>query len=442
MAIRLGSARMVAWFWVARKSIRVFRLSSRVANCRAPVETAPPVGEMVLTAKPRRKLPVPNRAMLLMFCQLMPTRFRASRLTSATLTRSCTWVGASIADVADHLVGVAVDLLQGEPARILGDDGRAHGAGQHDRLALVVEDDAVAGMDAVERALDAAERRGHAHDGVEQHAVLGVDGIEHGVARLLGEDVDHGGRAHLDVGDVGRGHEHRGGRARQLERRALVDLERQRRRLGRHDLALAERPARRTAGTTGAGWLGVPAAGGWIGTGAARRRRRRRRRLRRTRRRAGGGDGVRPGWPRSTPGVSEASRSARAAGWRRRSAAANRRRTEFRPAWLRPARLSPAAARRGRRRGHGGRRAHRPHGLCGALGLAAVEIVRDVVGRGLARRRLLGRRRRLGLGPDPVGVAHLDLRQQQRRLEGEGSDAASASDEPTRRQAEGGSQGE
>ena len=95
MAIRLGSARMVAWLWVARKSIRVLRPLSEVWNLSAP-EATPPVDEMVLTAKPPRMAPVPNRAMLLMFCQLMPTRFSASRLTSATLTRSWTWVGASI----------------------------------------------------------------------------------------------------------------------------------------------------------------------------------------------------------------------------------------------------------------------------------------------------------------------------------------------------------
>ena len=170
-------------------------------------------------------------------------------------------------DVADHPVGLAVDLLQGEPPGILGDQRRAHRAGQHDRLALVVEAHAVAGMEAVERALDAAERRGDAHDGVEQHAVLGVDGIEHGVARLLGEDIDHVGRADLDVGDVGGGDEHRGGGARQLERRALVDLQRQRRRLGRHHLALAERPAGRAADHRRRR-VGVPADGGWIGTGA------------------------------------------------------------------------------------------------------------------------------------------------------------------------------
>ena len=75
--------------------MKVFSPLSRVWNCSAP-DAVPPVPRTVLTAKPPRMLPVPNRAMLLMFCQLMPTRFSASRLTSATLTRSWTWVGASI----------------------------------------------------------------------------------------------------------------------------------------------------------------------------------------------------------------------------------------------------------------------------------------------------------------------------------------------------------
>src|SRR5712671_4228516 len=221
MAIRLGSARMVAWLWVARKSIRVLSPLSEVWNLSAP-EATPPVEEMVLTAKPPSTAPVPNRAMLLMFCQLMPTRFSASRLTSATLTRSWTWVGASILMLLITLSALPLTCCRAS------------------RLA--------SSATAVERALDAAERRGHAHDGVEQHAVLGIDGIEHGVARLLGEDIDHGGRADLDVGDVGGGHEHRGGGAGQLERRALIDLERERRRFGRHHLALAERPARRATG--------------------------------------------------------------------------------------------------------------------------------------------------------------------------------------------------
>ena len=61
---------------------------------------------VVRTAKPARKLPVPNSAMLLMFCQLMPTRFSASRLTSATLTRICTCVGASIRMLLITLAGL------------------------------------------------------------------------------------------------------------------------------------------------------------------------------------------------------------------------------------------------------------------------------------------------------------------------------------------------
>src|SRR5450631_4034678 len=131
MAIRLGSASTVAWLWVARKSNSVLSPLSEVWKASAP-EAAPPVAEMVRTAKPPRMAPVPNRAMLLMFCQLMPTRFSASRLTSATLTRSWTWVGASdehrrlhgigrlgrrvwILDDAAHLavVGVAVAELGG-----------------------------------------------------------------------------------------------------------------------------------------------------------------------------------------------------------------------------------------------------------------------------------------------------------------------------------------
>ena len=75
---------------------RVQAAVAGLRSCSAPVEAAllatghGPDGEAR-----ERSLPVPNRAMLLMFCQLMPTRFSASRLTSATLTRNCTWFGAS-----------------------------------------------------------------------------------------------------------------------------------------------------------------------------------------------------------------------------------------------------------------------------------------------------------------------------------------------------------
>ena len=244
-------------------------------------------------------------------------------------------------------------------------------------------------MDAVERALDAAERRGHAHDGVEQHAVLGVDGIEHGVARFLGEDIDHGGRAHLDVGDVGGGDEHRGGRPRQLERGALVDLERERRRLGRHELALAERPARRAARyhRRRRRWRGHRRR---LDRHRRRRgRRRRRRRLHELRRRTGRRDG---GGRRRLADAEVGQRSAHDRRARRNGGDGGRQRLcgglGFNRLGFDRSAVSRQQRRRGRqRRRHGGRRTHRPHGLGGALGLAAVEIVGDIVGRRSAATR-------------------------------------------------------
>ena len=57
---------------------------------------------------------------------------------------------------------------------------------------------------------------------------------------------------------------------------------------------------------------------------------------------------------------------------------------------------------------------HGAHHALGALGLAAVEVVRDVVGRRLLAGLL---RRRLGLGLDPVGILDLHLRRREGRLE-------------------------
>src|SRR5262249_61752058 len=60
-------------------------------------------------------------------------------------------VGRIDADVADHLVGVAVDVLEGQPARVLGSHRRPRGARENDRVALIVEVDAVGRVDRVER---------------------------------------------------------------------------------------------------------------------------------------------------------------------------------------------------------------------------------------------------------------------------------------------------
>ena len=93
MAIRLGSASTVAWLCVASRSINP---ETPPEDWTPPAaEAVPPIAWMVEVAKPVVG-PAPKSAMLLTFCQLIPTRFKASRLTSAILTRSCTCVGASM----------------------------------------------------------------------------------------------------------------------------------------------------------------------------------------------------------------------------------------------------------------------------------------------------------------------------------------------------------
>ena len=101
---------------------------------------------------------------------------------------------------------------------------------------------------------------------------------------------------------------------------------------------------------------------------------------------AGGGE-TRSGWPRSTPGVS----AALAIGARGGMAATVGGRESTGVTAASSAGATATAPERGGGAAGGGR-AQRANDRRGALGLAAIEVVRDIVGGGRAR-RLLGRRR-------------------------------------------------
>jgi hypothetical protein len=60
---------------------------------------------------------------------------------------------------------------------------------------------------------------------VQQYAVGGVDGVDDGLSRGLGADVDERRRLDLDIGNVRIGDEDGSGGSTQADERALVDLE-------------------------------------------------------------------------------------------------------------------------------------------------------------------------------------------------------------------------
>ena len=209
----------------------------------------------------------------------------------------------------------------------------------------------------------------------------------------------------------------------QLERGALVDLERQRRRLGRHELALAERPARRAAAlppapaamarppaAAGSAPAPAPAAatavGAWTNCGA-------------------GPDGVTAAAGARLADAEVGQRSAHDRRARRNGGDGRRqqtlRRTWFRPAWLRPLAVGrqppawPPAAPPWRATNVIARTAWAARSDSRRLRSSetlSVGVCRDAA--------FLAGAGGLGLAGTLVGVAHLDLRQHQRRLEGEG----------------------
>ena len=69
---------------------------------------------------------------------------------------------------------------------------------------------------------------------IQQHIIIGVDGIEHRLAGRFGIYVDQRRRFYLHVGDLGIGDEHRSRRPWQADQRALAGFQQDRRALGPH----------------------------------------------------------------------------------------------------------------------------------------------------------------------------------------------------------------